>query len=353
MILKSKVLKTTLGMAVGGLFFIGTLYLLFRAFDAYKESTTKKSVGTIKTLEIYTPGSDPLFSGRDRNLYFKISFRHEGQLIYDIDYYFDEYYRRKVHHQNPMKVRGHLIFDGCSFTFGDGLEVKDTLAQIMEHKIESINAYNHAFPGGSPHLTWNYLQNVNLNQAIPESEGTYLYIFILDHLSRWFGRPKYFTFVAESKPFYALRDGNIISLGLNSDQFYFKKYQEFKEKGLGHTFLHTFETRAESDWNDEELSQFALVISKIKQKYLKRFPRGRFVFVIHPIGDPSLEVHERLLKAMGKKKVEAVNAMKDFERYHNEINMMAKDFIIPHDGHPTAELNHWFVDWLIKNVLKN
>ncbi|MBY0384060.1 hypothetical protein K2X05_02785 [bacterium] len=109
----------------------------------------------------------------DSNLHTKHDFFHEGKLIFREEIETDEFGRRR---SLPAILSKNLVlFFGCSYTFGTGLQQAETLPSIFSKK-SGIDSFNYAMPGFSPSSMLKQITELSLEQQIPKHyESIYAY----------------------------------------------------------------------------------------------------------------------------------------------------------------------------------
>lgn len=119
----------------------------------------------------------------------------DGTLVYDVRYTYDDFTRRvtplgrsknkqKTLHKNTREE--YLLFLGCSFTFGEGLNDNETLPYFTQLFSAKFRSYNYAMPGGSPGDAYYRLRSVDPSD-LSEGTGRVVYVYMDDHLRRLIG----------------------------------------------------------------------------------------------------------------------------------------------------------------------
>ncbi len=84
----------------------------------------------------------------EKKAHHKFDFIHEGKLIYRQEIETDEWGRRKTY--GPSFSKTLIMFFGCSYTFGSGLQQHETLPYQFS-KTTQIDSLNYALPAYGPH----------------------------------------------------------------------------------------------------------------------------------------------------------------------------------------------------------
>lgn len=354
-------IKKILGPLIGIFLFFLTLYGLFYFFESKKVAPqTRKE--DVKENKFYTKinrykNDFPefihfgLLSDSVTNAKLTIG----DKVIYDVDYDLDQYGLRIIPEAHPGKGKEHLIFGGCSFTFGQGLSIEETLPAKMEELLPEYNVHSVSFMGGSVQNILHHLRVVPLRKHVHENTGKFFYIYIVNHLNRFLNRPDYLSWVNKDYPYYEIENKKAVFKGFMKDQPFYQAYKKMEQSGLKNTALHlaaTFKDPAKFD--EKELQMFVFAVKTLKDEYLKSFPNGEFVFIFHP-NHGTIEEHMKLMTAaLNKSRIKYIDASVPY-RDHVMATRKEHDFYdyeIKGDGHPNALMNNYFSKYLSDSVLK-
>lgn len=278
--------------------------------------------------------------------------QYNDQYIYDVTYDFNEFSLREVPQNNFREDNQHLIFAGCSFIFGEGLQLEETLPYLVEQKAEGYHTYNWSLMGGGIHRLLHYYDFLSLEHIVKESQGKLYYFFIADHLNRFHGTPDYLSWAPRNDPKYLIQDGELVYQGNVEDTFSYQQIQFFKKIGLENFFVKFISIFKRNFWSDKELEDFAIATKALKERYLQSFPESEFVFIFHPTF-PLPQKHIDKMKVFLKRhQVEFYDPLPDFEAYSNLQDTETNIFRIPHDGHPSYVFNQYFANYFLENILK-
>lgn len=342
-----KKLKNLLGILVGLGIFITTLYLSLLFYKFEDEGQSHESHELIEWVDegIKLKSEDHFPLGPASKLRIKKMLGKD--IIYDDIYSVDENLMRIPMKQNK-KAKAHIIFAGCSFIFGQGLITEKSLPWIFNEKIQDIQAYNLSFLGGGLNMLLAYFENFKMQKIIKQDDGIFVYSFMIDHFSRFFGNTNYFLWGSENVAFFGLENDKIVRKGKLKDQFSFKKHTIAKAIGLEKSMLH-FEDRL--NWNNEKTLHFTQAVKELKSRYLKEFPKGKFYLLIHPVfgGEFSKELAS-FKEMLQTEKIAVLDPYQDIVKMAKMNNSSPPDLTIKGDGHPTADLNQYLSDWLAREL---
>ncbi len=267
------------------------------------------------------------------------TFRHvgralqDGQIIFDVEYNFDEHGRRKLpfEPENPFLSSRHLILSGCSFDFGEGLQDNETLAAQLQKRFPG-KVYNLSRSGASVVDAVALMQTTQAWDTVEPSSGMVLAHFSINlHMVRFLGtlmsigRWNQFGAFLEEDP---KNSGHFRFGGL------YAKNQPFRT-GIGMVMAQSnFLKAIEFDWppiDDRALENYARVLLFLKLKYQQKTrSSNQLVVYLHP-GE---EQARRIIPFLEKYGI----------YYLDYSNLLLKKFAtesltIPHEGHPSKEYN--------------
>ncbi len=261
--------------------------------------------------------------------------------IFNVKYTFDQYGRRETvgSSVNPSQ---HILLVGCSFTFGEGLEDKDTLSSQLQKIDSSTSYYNFGKMGGSVVDVIISQDELNSWDGIVPKTGFVLFNFSSrDHMPRFLGTIK------------TVGSWNAWGAYLEKDQNKFK----FAGIYLDNKFLRTSLSRALAkskfleflgfDWppiNAEAYESYVQAIQQVQKTYQSIYGLQNRLIVYFRPGEiqsaeiiPFLEKYQILYLDYSGLKL---------------VHYAETELEIPHDGHPSAEYNRLLAQQ-INNDLKS
>jgi hypothetical protein len=237
---------------------------------------------------------------------------------------------------NPR--RKHALFLGCSYTFGEGLDYASTIPALFEQSNRDYKSYNYGNRGWGPHqLALLFDEGINtLNRsAVKEKDGFALYTYILGHLDRVYGGSYYLKWSSRTPDIYVENDSLIIRD--RSKTHLFLAYI-MNNVGLAKLF------RLEQNYpkTEEFYKRYADIVNYMAKKYWEMNPEGDFIVGVYPVYQtPDLTWTKYLNQRI---KVLQVDPPSD---YYQEPDK----YKIRHDGHPTGQLNAYYVEKIMELML--
>lgn len=355
-------MKNLIKLIIPVLIFLMTIFSLLYLNEYWNSSNKKGSHESAsasvsqKTIINRFPGAKPFpfeysFSGTSNGTMQVIKTSGED-LIYDRTYTFNEYGLRKSEHLKADKARFHFIFAGCSYAFGEGLADGEAVSDIVERKTDMVNSYNLGFNGGHLAQLLFHLEKVDMKSYVREKEGVFIFVLLKTHLGRWHMRPDFLHWAPALFPVYSARSGKLQYEGFVQDHPDYKKFQHLKKMGLEHTALQIGGTIKDKDtFSDEELSEYIGAINFLKDRYLEKFPSGKFLVLVHPQSGFNEPMRVRARELLRKFNLKYIDPIFDYNLFVTDNKLTADDVYIPGDGHPSAKTNEFLAGYLLKYLL--
>lgn len=251
-----------------------------------------------------------------------------GKVIYDVLLETDSVGRRLTPTNPQHKPDRHLIFYGCSYTFGEGVEPNQTLPFYAADATKKYRAYNLGMHGGSILEAWAYTNTLDRLRDIPEKKGAAVYVFFDDHLMRYKGAMKHLGTWGYTRPLVRPdKNGNVHFYGRWDDvrpisstisQILVKSY-----------FLNLIQFNF-PPIQQKDLEDFVKVVASTREGYWKKFgSENPFIFLFYP--SHSLTFAPRLKPLLEKAGIQYLDySPVKLERLSDE------SMLIPYDNHPSA-----------------
>lgn len=202
------------------------------------------------------------------------------KLIKDVKYTIGDYGIRKSKTSSLGALKSkHWILAGDSNIFGEWCSDDETLDASLSSIMPKYSIYNFGKRGGGPHNTLAFMQNFEFKKLITEQEGVFTYTFFPYYMyQRVIGSKNYLAWDKGESPYYAL-DGsdNLIYKGTFNDRFFFTSFYKFLSSN---SFLNKlFDELPRVSESDTNL--VAAMFYEMKQSYMKKFPKGKFIVIIN------------------------------------------------------------------------
>ncbi len=224
----------------------------------------------------------------------------------------DENGYRKTSNKSEFKGSP-IIFFGCSYTFGYGLNDNETFPWLIS-KLTKRKTYNIAYHGYGPQHMLLALKSKEIKTKVPKAD-TIVYIFISDHVVRPLGH----SYMDDLYyPMYKLEKGKL--LYYTTPEYIINSPEKFEAYKLAR-YKFSENTDKESEY---VLNLTSAIIKESKDIALKKYPNARFIF----FDLNNMEKIDSKIKAQG---IEVIR-LKDI---FGEESIGQKYYTIDH--HPNAE----------------
>lgn len=236
-----------------------------------------------------------------------------------------------------------ILFYGCSFTFGEGVNEENTVPYLVSQLID-VRGYNFGIMGSGPsdHLRNLELHGNSLLAGIADSPTTVVYTFLDDHMRRVVRSSHYLTMypVHDHIYFYKLNENGELS-GMEGRDASFLDFYWFRSWFGKSAFAKV--TGQELPWlNDYHYRMFAKILSKQRDLTKKKVSQLRdFIVAVFPGQSFFVNILRPYLEAEGFKVI-------DYS-YVGPGTLNTYDHF-PTDGHPSADLYRLY-SWLLAGDL--
>lgn len=175
-------------------------------FNAVEIGTGRTTTGQI---------SDPLLGFALRPDVQTRAYRRErGRTIFDVEYSTDRFGRRRTPVPPLSGPRPRfLLFFGCSFGFGVGLNDDQPFPYYVAKRTIGYIPYNYSVGGYGPQQMLAKLQSGQVRHEVPEPKGDCVYLFIDHHVQRAIGSMWTTAFWGNPMPRYTWKGGRLTRRG--------------------------------------------------------------------------------------------------------------------------------------------
>ena len=230
-----------------------------------------------------------------------------------------------------------VVFCGCSYTFGEGVEDDENLPSQVARRRPDLRMLNFGFSGYGPHQMLANLESGRLGKICGKPPRVVIYQMIPPHVKRVVGWVPY----RAHAPRYGWQGGKLCRLGHHDDRRWLAPLQ----KGLAKSGVYS---KLLEDWiiSSADIELTAAVVEQSAAEVAGQFPGCEFhvlfwSFPHNPIAASlSAELKRRGLK------------LHMVEQFAPEIEDRNSRFGIPGDGHPSPEAYARLADYICQEILK-
>jgi hypothetical protein len=238
--------------------------------------------------------------------------------------------RRFTANPHPSLRKRHLLLFGCSFTFGAGVPDDQTLPSQLAAIAQGYHVYNYGRVGAGPTDLLDRIQSTDLKTEVSESEGIGVYVMIPDHVRRV--PPSLFSLLfRRDYPYYFERsDGTIARASSFAEASPWLSL--FYNILAGSQTASYFHFDIPTSIRAQHVRFAARIVREMRDEYLKRFPRDRFVVVMYPWP----EVPGMLAPYL---EAEGLDVL-DYSAVSLATRLHVRDYVSSSDHHPSAAAHH-------------
>ncbi|MBL7799969.1 MAG: hypothetical protein JNL95_04515 [Chitinophagales bacterium] len=259
-------------------FFHFLLYLLFYCIVGIWFLFKCKNDELIYIIQGSRKLRDPMYG----YAYPRSSKRHEivyqqDSLLLEVSYNFDSLGRRKTYCPSTHQSKS-ILFFGCSFTYGDGVNDRETLPSQYADLDSSVSVYNYAIDGWGPQQTYLQISKRNLSIETYSDTALGIYVWIDDHIKRAALYKSHYQGWTQFFPCFTL-ENNVLKYKGSFEKAYPLKGFLF-ELLNNSLFFKNIEIPSHETKQD-----YALVTALLKasrDRFSQQFKQGKFVVFIYP-----------------------------------------------------------------------
>lgn len=235
------------------------------------------------TRSVYNKDYDELYHSDDimgysvpSNSEHQITLHKKGKQIYRCTYSIDAYSRRCLPNKTADQF---LIFFGCSFVFGEGVEDKETMPYYFQN-ISPFQVYNYGIPGYGPQHMLRKLQLINFNKEVQQEKGCAIYVFIDEHIERLICSMKIYNNWGKWLLYYSKNKMNQLNLyGTFENKRLINSLYEF----LGKSHLLRFiEFDIPFRIKEKHIEFTSQIIIESAKEFHQHFPESEFYVLLYP-----------------------------------------------------------------------
>jgi len=216
--------------------------------------------------------------------------RTKDVIIFNAIYNFDRFSRRVVPGDGVPRTR-HLIFFGCSYTYGYGINDNQTLPYYTYKNSKTYQAYNYAIGASGPHMMLSLIETTDFRKQIKEKQGVFVYVYIDDHIQRANGFLEQRNW-GTNAPVYKKVNGVLKRLGsFKTAEPMTTWFYSFLSKKVN--FVKRF--KRNFPWITQKHIQYTCdLISRSKDLYVAQYPRSNFFTYVHPLSGINKDLKKML-----------------------------------------------------------
>ncbi len=263
-------------------------------------------------------------------------------LLYDVTYTIDDNGHRITPGATAQNDSQSIIFFGCSFTFGEGVNDSESMPYIVG-ELQKDKVYNYGFHGYGPHQMLSAIEN-NLISCNPK-----YVIYQAHHVHA--ARSAGYSSWDYHGPKYIIEGGELVFCG-NFDDSEYPTYTKIKRKiynqlNKSNFFIKYFSKKDRYTITDNDISLFLNIVSTAQEKLIKKFPNVKFHVILWD-KTPSDKTYLKIRKGL--------NLMTNNIHYVSDIlpnlcDDTKKYEISKYDTHPNPLAHKLIAEYVVNNIL--
>ena len=256
-----------------------------------------------------------------------VKIKRNDKVLYDVKYSIDSYTRRVVR-QKQVTAENFFLLLGGSFAFGEGLADRETFQYRIEKKLPNFQMYNFASHGFGPNDLLSLLRKKRAlqNKGVSQKKGVSLYLYMDHHADRLFGTPGVVNRWGSTKPFFEIKNRNLIEQGTFADSRWLVNfvYYLLEQSEVANYFKIRLPI-----YGAYHKRLFGRVFAEIKSEVNKQFGEAKLVVVYAPFFSHQAERWTETLRQNG------IDVL-DYSRLDLD-RILKGNVIIQNEGHPSKE----------------
>jgi len=263
------------------------------------------------------------------------------EVIYDVTYTMDEHGSRATPASSQASTGRDLVFFGCSFTFGEGVEDDQTLPNQVALRAPGWRVTNYGLPGQGPAHVLQRIEQPETIARFTGSEARAVYVFLTYHVERAIGTMRLTANWAGDFPCYVLTEdgaleyrGTMTSARPRLSRAYAWLVKEPMMAYFGADL---------PPWiTDRHLELTARLIRASRERWLAGIENASFTVVIYPAQPYDRFPPRRMIPFF---EANGIPYLDYSDRFDGVTNVS-----IPEEGHPNAKAYGLVADWLVKDL---
>ena len=258
-------------------------------------------------------------------------------IIYDVKYTCNQNGFRKTPEIIPNNSTKSIVFFGCSFTFGAGLNDTQVLPNIVGELVKNnYKVYNFALMGyGTQHML--ALAEFNMIDTMVSYEPKiFIYAAINDHVNRIIANYNY------CRIFQKYEMNPITGEPLNLGRFDKDTFSEWiRNLGVSRIFE---KIRTPTD---DDVKLFGAMVFQSKKLLQKKYPNSEFHVLFWDFKE---KLSNEMIEELNKRKITTHLVTNIIPDYIN--NRKSYHICLPYETHPKFKTNQLLANYIVTNIIK-
>ncbi|MGH7801665.1 MAG: hypothetical protein ACREOW_13740 [Thermodesulfobacteriota bacterium] len=272
---------------------------------------------------------------------------YEGELVNSSNFTVDENGLRITPFPKSSSVKGDVIFFGCSYTYGAGVNDSETMPyQVGLMSKRNYRIYNFGYLGYGPHQMLSAIENGILENIVGHDDKPKILIYqaIFGHIKRSTGRPP----LDDHGPRYKLvQNGEVFYSGHFDDNHIIP--QSVKQKLINKFLIYKKIVQSDKSLRARDVDLFLGIVNASKKRFEDLYPRSKFYMIWWDSPGKEFKEHnEKILNALKRMQIKVYLISDILPDYENNKSTYQLN---PHDTHPNALAHKIIAKHIIDNIL--
>jgi len=265
------------------------------------------------------------------------------RVVFDVTYTVDEKGSRVTPATTKESTGRDLVFFGCSFTFGEGLEDDETIPNQVAKRAPGWRVTNLAYPGQGPGHILARIEKPETINLFRGNEVKGVYVYIPSHIERVIGSMRITTTWARDFPYYDLSPmGEVEYRGtMRSGRPVLSRLYWWLSK---EPILRYFDVDVPEPLTDRHIELTTRVVQEFRDRWIAGLDKTSFTVVIFPTPVRARVPASRFIPHLESKHIPYL----DYSGRFNEMDIA--QVWIPEDHHPTAKAARLVAGWLAEDL---
>ncbi len=259
-------------------------------------------------------------------------YRNKDREIYRAEYHYDSFAHRRCPPVLDPTPKGRVLFFGCSFTLGEGVQDTETAAWHTAAMAQPLPVQNWGFHGYGPHQMLSALEQGLVAKAVPRDAPVLaVYQAVGDHVRRSAGLALY----DNHGPRFRLGPTGTAELAghFDDDRLLYWARKSMILRRITNTRLQT---------NAEDVSLWGAIVDKARHDIEDWAPGSRFYVVLWD--SPRTKDHPAMEEELRRRGIAWAAASELIP----EMSTHATEMFIPDDVHPSALAHQRLAEGLMR-----
>jgi len=272
---------------------------------------------------------------------------NHGKIEFDVTYTIDSKGLRIAPPANAAGLEGAVLFFGCSFTYGEGLQDEETMPyQVGLQSDGRYQTYNFGFHGYAPNQMLAEIESGRVRDAVDALPRYAIYQALPDHVARIAGKIPY----GKHGPRYQLNtDGSVLFTGHFDDgqeppSAFTRRLRGQLQKSAIYRRLEDFRPRT----NENDVRLLLAIVGRSRDLLIAQYPGIKFEVILWRNFPYEQELYEELQAGFVRMNIPVHRVGDILPDYSTNPE---KYWLSREDAHPNALANRLIANYAVTKIL--